>query len=90
MIHHQRTQGHGDILISTFATLLLFLVARITLGFVGRVRGVKMLMRGLFSELLDYYLSLSAHSLADVECRQEVNSSKTGIAVPLMALTFGC
>ncbi len=39
-----------------------------------------MLMRGLFSELLDYYLSLNAHSLADVERGQGVNRLKTGIA----------
>ena len=80
MIHHQRTQGHGGILVSAFATLLLFLVAPITLGFVGRVRDVEMLMRGLFSELLDYYLSPSAHSLADVARKPEVNRPKTGIA----------
>ena len=35
---------------------------------------------GLFSELLDLYLLLSDHSLADVEGRQIVDSSKTGIA----------
>ena len=54
---------------------------RITFGFVGRVQGVKMLIRGLFSELLDLYLSLSDHSLADVGCTQVVDSPKTGIAV---------
>ncbi len=67
-------------LVSAFATLLLVLVARITFGFVGRVRGVKMLICGLFSEFLDHYLSLSDHSLANVECKQDADSPKTGIA----------
>ncbi len=79
-IQYQRTQDQGDMLVSTLATRLLFLVARITLGFVRRVWGVKMLMRGLFSEFLNYYLSLITHSLADVERRQRVNRPKTGIA----------
>jgi hypothetical protein len=46
--------SQGDILVSAFAMLLLVLVARIAFGFVGRVRGVKMLIRGLFSEFLDH------------------------------------
>ena len=46
-----------------------------------------MLICGLFPELLDLYLSLSDHSLADVGCRQVVDSPKTGIAGSSLA---GC
>jgi len=67
--------------VSAFATLLLVLVTRITFGFWERALRVKTLTCGLFSEFLDYYLSLSNHSLTDVECRQEADNPKTGVVV---------
>ena len=70
-------------LVSAFATLLLVLVTRITFGFWERALRVKTLTCGLFSEFLDYYLSLSNHSLTDVECRQEADNPKTGVVVHL-------
>ncbi len=90
MVHHQRTPDQRDILVSAFAALLLVLVVSITLGFVGKVRGVKMLICGLFSEPLDHYLSSSDHSLVDVECRQEAGSPKTGIAGAAVSLEHLC
>jgi len=73
-------------LVSAFATLLLVLVTRTTFGFCERALRVKTLTCGLFSEFLDYYLSLSNHSLTDVECRQEADNPKTGVVGATPAL----
>lgn len=71
-------------LVSAFATLLLVLVTRITLGFWERVLRVKTLICGLFSEFLGHHLSLSNHSLTDIECRQKADNPKTGIVATLL------